>query len=232
MLSDNFLNKIPNDLVAGGQFICKDFFEFQSNYGATPTKHDNYVEYYMLLESFLNSFDCDFSPVLIGADKNNNISTISSFFNKINNDFENKRTKNMIFDTKNRFDVRFNNTFSYEFTDGDLNRVQVLISEIRDEITKSELFDAKHKDRLLRRLEKLQSELHKKVSDLDRFWGLIGDAGVVMGKFGNDVKPIVDRIKEITKIVWNTQAITEQLPSGTTIPFLTTGESDKEEKEN
>ena len=69
-------------------------------------------------------------------------------------------------------------------------------------------------------MEKIQSELHKKVSDLDRFWGLIGDAGVVIGKFGNDAKPIVDRIKEIADIVWRTQSRSEELPSGTTTPFL------------
>ena len=77
--------------------------------------------------------------------------------------------------------------------------------------------------RLLVRLEKLQSEMHKKVSDLDRFRGLIGDAGVVLGKLGKDAKPIVDRIKEVADIVWQTQSRTEELPSGTKIPMLTNG---------
>ena len=60
--------------------------------------------------------------------------------------------------------------------------------------------------------------MHKKVSDLDHFWGLIGDAGVALGKLGNDAKPIVDRIREITGITWNTQSRAEELPSGTTFP--------------
>ena len=64
--------------------------------------------------------------------------------------------------------------------------------------------------------------MHKKISNLDRFWGLIGDAGVAIGKFGNDAKPIVDRIKEIADIVWRNQARSEELPSGTKIPFLST----------
>ena len=91
---------------------------------------------------------------------------------------------------------------------------------MRDNISASELFTSEHQQRLLRRLEKIQSELHKKVSDLDRFWGLIGDMGVVIGKFGKDAKPIVDRIREITNIVWTTQSRSEELPSGTNIPFL------------
>ena len=55
---------------------------------------------------------------------------------------------------------------------------------------------------------------------MDRFWGLIGDAGVVVGKLGNDAKPIVDRIREIADIVWRTQSRAEELPSGTKLPQL------------
>jgi hypothetical protein len=69
-------------------------------------------------------------------------------------------------------------------------------------------------------LERLQTELHKRVSDLDRFWGLIGDAGVVLGKLGSDAKPIVDRIREVADIVWRTQSRAEELPSGTRLPEL------------
>jgi hypothetical protein len=106
--------------------------------------------------------------------------------------------------------------FHYEFSDGDLRRIQQLINQLRDDISTSDLFEDQHKNRLLTRLEKLQSELHKKVSDLDKFWGLVGDAGVVLGKFGKDAKPIVDRIKEISDIVWRTQSRAEELPSACT----------------
>ena len=88
------------------------------------------------------------------------------------------------------------------------------------------MFEEDHKQRLLKRIEKLQAELHKKVSDLDKFWGLVGDAGVVLGKFGKDAKPLVDRITEIAKIVWQTQARAEELPSGTDMPLL----SEQDEK--
>ena len=73
--------------------------------------------------------------------------------------------------------------------------------------------------------------MHKKVSDLDRFWGLIGDAGVVLGKLGNDAKPIVDRIKEVAEIVWQTQSRAEELPSGTKIPLLSNHATTPEPKE-
>ena len=44
---------------------------------------------------------------------------------------------------------------------------------------------------------------------------------MVLGKLGQDAKPIVDRIKEVAEIVWQTQSRAEELPSGTEIPLLT-----------
>ncbi|EKF9501433.1 hypothetical protein O1C20_003610, partial [Vibrio cholerae] len=120
----------------------------------------------------------------------------------------------------NRYKNAFKNTFAYEFSKGDFERVQELINELRAQISTLEDLEPSHKQRLLKRLEKLQSELHKRVSDLDRFWGLIGDAGVVLGKLGADAKPIVDRIKEIAEIAWNTQSRAEELPSNSPNPML------------
>lgn len=113
-----------------------------------------------------------------------------------------------------------NKGFFYEFTDGDLNRVQQLINELRSEITQSDLFEGSHRARLLRRLEAMQSEMHKKMSDVDRIWGLVGDAGIVIGKFGKDAKPFVDRIRELSQIAWKTQARAEELPSSSQNPLL------------
>lgn len=112
------------------------------------------------------------------------------------------------------FSASLGTQFIYEFEFDDLKQILKALNEIRYLITKSEVIDEKHKRRLLTRMEKLQSELHEKVSDLDMLWGLIGDAGVVLGKFGKDVKPIVDRIKEVTKITWKAQSKAEGLPEG------------------
>lgn len=54
---------------------------------------------------------------------------------------------------------------------------------------------------------------------MDRPGDLVGDAGVAIGKLGENAKPIVDRIKEITEIAWRTQARAEELPSGSEYPL-------------
>ncbi|ALP62794.1 hypothetical protein [Paraburkholderia caribensis] len=111
-------------------------------------------------------------------------------------------------------------TFAYEFSQGDFERIQHLVNDLRQIISDSQHFEQKHQRRLLLRLERLQAELHKRVSDLDTLWGLIGDAGVAFGKFGVDAKPIVDRIKEITAITWRTQSRAEELPTDSPFPQL------------
>jgi hypothetical protein len=119
-----------------------------------------------------------------------------------------------------KYQAKFGNVFAYEFSEGDLEKIQSLINDLRQSISVSDLFEDEHKRRLLARLEKIQAELHKKMADLDRFWGLVGDAGVVIGKFGRDAKPFVDRIKEISDIVWRTQSRAEELPSDSPMELL------------
>jgi hypothetical protein len=94
-----------------------------------------------------------------------------------------------------------------------LIRVQALINEIRTLIASSTI-DSKHKSRLLSRLEGLQSEMHKELSDLDRFWIFMGEAGRVLGKFGEDVKPLTDRITELFNTIAPVAGILNALTVG------------------
>lgn len=114
--------------------------------------------------------------------------------------------------------------FHYEFSEGDLTRIQTLVNELRDLIVASEELEERHKRRVLGRLEKLQSELHKKVSDLSWFWGEIIEASLAAKIIGENAKPIVDRIREIVGIVWPVEARAFDLPSDT--PFKLPGQTD------
>lgn len=156
----------------------------------------------------------------VGGDLGNDCSMISQYLDVVSNHCGTEAARLRYDAMKSRFKGAIGSSFSYEFTQGDLERVQELINQLRVLIIDANGFDSDHRRRLLSRLEKLQSEMHKKVSDLDRLWGLIGDAGVVLGKLGSDAKPIVDRVREIADIVWQTQSRAEELPSGTQPPLL------------
>lgn len=121
---------------------------------------------------------------------------------------------------KKHFAMTVSNGFGYEFTDGDLKRIQQLINELREMVSANTELDDGHKQRMLKRLEKMQAELHKKMSDISRFYELMGDAGVALGKLGEGAKPIVEAIKELAGIAWKSQARAEQLQSDAGNPMI------------
>ncbi len=147
-------------------------------------------------------------------------SRLNEIINSIVDECKVASNKNQMESIRKRLRLDLSNAFVYEFSQGDLERIQVLVTELRKNLTDSNSLEEGHRQRLLSRLEKLQSELHKKVSDLDRFWGIASDAIVLVGKLGEESKPLVDRFREIADIVWRTQARAEELPSGSKNPLL------------
>lgn len=87
------------------------------------------------------------------------------------------------------------------FPEDRLIRIRALVNEIRIEVNRAEVLDGHHKQRLVGKIERLQGDLHKTASNLDAFWVLFGDAGVILGQFGTDVAPVVERIKEVATIL-------------------------------
>lgn len=149
---------------------------------------------------------------------------LSSFMDKVKKQLEllvrNQANARRIEQIKNHFSITINNAFGYEFTDGDLKRIQQLINDLREMVSANTELDEGHKQRMLKRLEKMQSELHKKMSDISRFYELMGDAGVALGRLGEGAKPFVDRIKEIVDIGWKSQARAEQLQTDAENPLI------------
>lgn len=183
---------------------------------------DVLIEAYALL---VEALEADLLPLeksypTLSGDLQEDCAAISSFLQEVEEKCTAEASKLRLASLRSRFKASIGSAFCYEFSQGDLERVQLLINELRSNISGLKGLESDHRQRLLKRLEKLQSELHKKISDLDRFWGLVGDAGVVLGKLGKDAKPVVDRIKEIADIVWQTQSRAEELPSGTQLPSL------------
>lgn len=147
----------------------------------------------LTVQGFVESLDLEASN---NQSSGESLSSITEILHRIEAQINNKKET-------------INETDGYRLDRDEVNRVQVLIDELRKEIASSDKFSDEHKVRLLSKLERLQKEIHKPISDMDRFFGLVGEIGVIMGKFGKDVKPIVDRMKEIAKIGWEVQAKVE-----------------------
>lgn len=224
-IPEDIIQRVQLDPLDGLVEACRfsiNFIEEFQGQSWTEEELDLLLETYALISALR---DADLIEVFI-VDPNLSGLTVQScthlleVVRSVEEQLTSQASKNKLETLKKHFSVTVSKGFGYEFTDGDLARVQALLNELRDLVASASAIDGEHRQRLLKRLEQLQSELHKKTSDLSRFYGLLGDAGVALGKFGEDAKPIVDRVKEIIQITWRTQARAEELPSGTTPPLL------------
>jgi hypothetical protein len=222
MFDDKFIEDLPEGNWEALEKIRNRFRSRDQVLRGLTNNFGEYVQAYAFLNVFLEKvmFKGKIAQLDTKESKKNQILMIQSvFFDPQETNFKELEI-DLYNDSVAQFAKRLGTSFAYEFSEGDLNKVQTNINELRDLISDSEIIEDNHKQRLLKRLERLQSELHKKMSDLDRFWGFVGDAGVVMGKLGKDAKPFTDRIKDVMSIVWRTQARAEELESGAPNPFL------------
>jgi hypothetical protein len=224
LFNDQFLSMLSINPISGAMEVIETVESQFSAYheGWASQDLDNLLEAYALISGMIDArlLNIALPNIDLVANLDQNCSAIWEFLRGVKDFCRTLDAQARLQSLRLHFKTALSSEFHYEFSQGDLSKIQRFINELRELITDNQDLESDHQERLLRRLEKLQSELHKKVSDLDRFWGLIGDAGVVLGKLGNDAKPIVDRVKEIAEIVWQTQARTEELPSGTNMPLL------------
>jgi len=76
----------------------------------------------------------------------------------------------------------------------------------------------------LRKLEKLQAELHKTISDWDRFFGGFTSLGTSLGSLGKEGKPFLDYVVEILRICLGAQQRVEKLPMPPEFPAISSAQ--------
>lgn len=224
LFDDAFIESLRSNPVQGVIELCDEALKKEGRAYESPDKnYERLSDAYALLKALQEAGTLPNKiamPVELSQRRDIACADISNLLVGVRAQYKTESDKLRLENLTARYKTVVSNGFVYEFSQGDLEAVQERVNELRSLITTVKGLEKEHQQRLLRRLEKLQGELHKKVSDLDRFWGLIGDAGVVMGKLGDDAKPIVDRMREIADIVWRTQSRAEELPSGTELPRL------------
>jgi len=224
MFDEKYIETLPDNPLDAGRTLCTDFLEYHRERQGHQQElsapvYDNYLAAFGAAQALSESNGLALKTLGITKDRGDSIGRIVTYIESLRGALDFEFASLTVEKTKDKLKSKFGKTFHYEFSEGDIERGEILLNEIRDLVTQSSVFDESHEQRLLARLERVQSELHKKVSDLDRFWGLIGDAGITIGKLGNDAKPIVDRIRELTLLVWATQSRAEGLPSNSTPPL-------------
>lgn len=207
-----FLLSLPSDTDEALVALCKEFSRLNSK---TSKKHAEYIESIAIAKSFCQSRKIASVPSFpeITPNAPTNVARITDWFGTVDKIFSNnlqqRRAIELYSVKENEYDILFGNIEYYEFSDSEFARIQSLINELRELIGESHLVSETHKIRLLRKLEAMQSELHQKTSDIDRFWSFIGEAGITIRKFGDDMKPISERMNELGKIVISVIMATE-----------------------
>jgi hypothetical protein len=200
------LQTLPSDNVEALAALCTEFDRFDGHARQLPEHHGDYVEALSILRGFTIARETKLEPFPeIGPQRHQNIANVNGYFGRLRDQVRSElsgRYSRGYFETKTEeYVALFSRVSVYEFSETDFKRVHELVRELRDLIRGSSLITEEHKRRLLRRLEAMHAELHKKTSDIDRFWGFIGEAGIAMRKFGEDLSPISERVLELGGIV-------------------------------
>ena len=226
---DNFINSLPEDIPSVISAICEKFFD--SAQGLSPNNLATLIKEsfgFIAAYSETNSLHIEV-PAIVGNIETN-MENASKFFKKQQVQASQEIGRSEFEQYKNLFATRFGKVFHYEFSEGDLKLIQELINELRGLISTTEELEEGHKHRLIKKLEKVQSELHKRVSDLDRFWGFCVDLSLVVGIMGENAKPTVGLVKKIVDIIWPAQTRAYELSSS--LPFKMLGQAEDDKSEN
>lgn len=241
MTFDELLDQLPPDVDDAISAVLRDYRAYMQSDddGASEGEHlRNMIHYYSIISSILDNDDeeiwakgvdvnqVDQRGYVLGRmlnfehDPDEIMSQIREFITAVEMRNVRRISAREFRSITNQTRAKIGKVISYQFNESEIDKIQEIINDLRFNIINALVFEDKHRARILNRLEAIQTELHKKLSDLDRFWGLIGDAGVALGKFGKEAKPFVERIKELTQIVWKAQARAEQIEAASGPPLL------------
>lgn len=214
IFSDEFINKLPEDTIQALLKICEEFERYDKIVRPDSKVPEYYLSALGIFLAVLDTRGIDIKiperPAIGDIDSVNN-ANIKNFFAIVYPSLKARANNKFLEKETSKYVDKIVVDGIYEFSDDDFKRIQTLLNEMRDIISSSKVISEKHKTRLLNRIEQFQKTLNKKTSDLDLFWSFIGESGIVIGKFGKDVKPFVDRIRELSEIVGKVIRIQEKL---------------------
>lgn len=222
-ISDELVERVNDEPIAVAREVCRDLIkEIKSINGEKAESCLEFVLFFTFLkENKLFDFVAPIPHI-----ENARISKghTTSFCNALAAELDTIISREAALERQREIEARFTRgigkSFGYEFTGGDFTKLQDMVNKLRDLVNNCADLNEDHKRRMLKRLERLQSEMHKKVSSLDQFFNLAIEASVVARIVGENAKPIADIAKAIMGIAWRTQGHALGLPSDTEAPML------------
>ncbi len=222
MFTDRFIANLPSDNDEALDLICHIFQEADNT--VKPEErvkcYDAYVDALAFLEAFSKSRSIALTlPKLDALNRAGGVDAVHDAFSTARKIAAGRLRRSSYARSSARYTALLRTSFAYEFSQGDMGEMKVLIEELHEIIRDDTDMELHHKMRLLRRLEKLRTGLQGRVPDLDAFWGFVGDANALL-RVNNTDPTFLQRARRFGKIVWETQARAVGLPSGTPVRLL------------
>ena len=154
MIKEDFINNFPIELGEVVRYVCDQFFKFNDSAldSLETENYEKYIEYFILLDSFLKSHNF-FSPEIKFVTNNqNNIIKIIDFFNFIFLQFQSNSISNKKNLKVNNHLIAFNKGNLENTVTTDYDKLQIFINKLRDNLLMCSIFSIEHKSRLLSQL--------------------------------------------------------------------------------
>ncbi len=215
---------LPHDPFDAVSYVCASFNEMRRHFEAQGQGrgdfHTAYLSFYALWKELMLLYGHNMPDLAFATDKAENITRIAAAIEASAQDILPKLVARSFDTISSEFKEKIGGKFYYELSDEELSTIQSLLNELREHIAQSEVLDARHRRRLLKRLEDLQRELHNEVSDFDHVWGLLVESAAYLGQAGEKAKPITDRLRDLKDIFWDNVRRRENLPPERGFPKL------------
>ncbi|MCA0927233.1 hypothetical protein [Ruegeria profundi] len=118
---------------------------------------------------------------------------------------------------------------TFDLDEHDKARVLELCAQMRKIVLASDIFDQAHRRRLLDRIAGIEYQVEQPKGYLDVVRSGVSDVGETLGKFGTDIKPLTDRMKEVFQITRKGSKEYEQIPAPDEIKRLPAPDQETEE---
>lgn len=213
IIPNSFINPLleKNPYIAL-QTICSKYLEYHNTtlHLEDNQTDDNYgeaIKAYSIFYSWAKKWDIKVATIQLTANRTKNIDLIRDQANIIKGQAEKIFSEIALKEAIERTDALFGNIGSYEIGKDDLNNIQTSINAIRDLVSKTKELEKNHKERLIKRLDELQVEFDKKMTNFDKFWGFAIESRMYMSIMSKDAKPFLQNINIIVGIVANIMSI-------------------------
>ncbi len=207
MLNTEYISGLPKQRILAAAKICEDYF-------SSDLKEDPRDVAYTLevilgddapekLNLNLSSFDIIGFKLMGG---NIELRSAKTRIENIHRHVKALQARDMI--TGIQFPVDQN---LIEMDQSEIQRIEELLSEIRELVRSSEYLDEDHKLRLIKIVSNLQREIDKPVSSYREFLNGMIETSEALGTSGENVKPVFDRMREVFGIADKAKKKVEQL---------------------